>query len=107
MIHQNQHKNTLSIYFIDLTASAINAQTIAVRRNYGQTAKFWDSYSPYDGTTVTLRRFFFVCIMRKRLYAGYARNTRRCEPKQARLSHKQLRVPGNFAQILELMRLKK
>ncbi|WP_040839502.1 hypothetical protein [Thiothrix nivea] len=39
MIQQTANECAKSFDFSDLTASAINAQTIAVRRNYGQTAK--------------------------------------------------------------------
>jgi hypothetical protein len=43
---------------------------MAVRATGQQTAKLRDFYPIYDGNTVTLRRFFFVCTMRKRLMPG-------------------------------------
>lgn len=67
---QKPNYSTRSFDFLELTNRATIRHTAPVGANHQQTAKFRDSYPTYDGNTVMLRRFFFVCIMRNRLMPG-------------------------------------
>ena len=67
--HHSQQKPNYpakSFGFTELTINPPFPHTAPVDANHRQTAKLRVFYPIYDGNTVTLRRFFFVCIMRKR-----------------------------------------